>query len=88
MFFGREVTMPTVHYGRVPEKGPEELWDSDNCRFYRDIFKKRVEAHDSGLAEMDFEPSLPKLKDALQAAIDAMPEEPEGFRVCHYLYDI
>lgn len=88
-FLGREVTMPSVHYGRLPDKDIETLWESDPCRFYRERFEKRVRANEEGFLQVDqSERSLLKLKAAEQAAIDAMPEAPEGCRVCHYLYGI
>ena len=88
-FLGREVTMPSVHYGRLPDKDIETLWESEPCLFYRQRFEKRLRANDKGFLQVDqSERSLLKLKAAEQAAIDAMPEAPEGCRVCHYLYGI
>jgi MoaA/NifB/PqqE/SkfB family radical SAM enzyme len=88
-FLGKPVTMPTVHYGRLPDADLNDLWKTDTCRFYRELFEARVDAHDRQLARSDLnEASLPKLNEALQAAIDAMPDPPEGCSVCHYLYGI
>jgi MoaA/NifB/PqqE/SkfB family radical SAM enzyme len=87
-FLGRDVIMPSVHYGRVQE-GIDNLWDSDPCRFYKERFTERIRSGDEGFFSVDqSERSLQKLKAAKQAAIDAMPAAPEGCRVCHYLYGI
>lgn len=88
-FLGQEVTMPSVHYGRLPDTNINTLWKSEPCRFYRERFENRVRANDQGFFQVDLsEPSLQKLKAAEQAALDAMPEAPEGCRVCHYLYGL
>lgn len=81
--------MPSVHYGRLPDTDINTLWESEPCRFYRERFEKRIHANNQGFFQADLsEPSLQKLKAAEQAALDAMPEAPEGCRVCHYLYGI
>lgn len=86
-FLGRDVVMPRVNYGRLPDRDLVDLWETETCRFYRDIFERRVQAYDSqyasGLARGGASPS--KIQ---EAAEKAMPEAPEGCRVCHYLYDI
>lgn len=88
-FMGSSVIMPTVHYGQLADTDLESLWNTEVCEFYRKRFEDRIRAHDRRLSEMDLdEPSLPKLHDTLRAAIEAMPEAPEGCKVCHYLYDI
>lgn len=88
-FLGQDVTMPSVHYGRLPDQGLDELWDSEKCIRYRTQFETRVRTNEEGFMQVDLsEPSLQKLKAANQAAINAMPEAPEGCRVCHYLYGI
>lgn len=88
-FLGAEVDMPSVHYGRLPEKDLLELWETaSSCRLYRERFEQRVRAHDAVIGNSSFEPSLIKLKETLTAAKDAMPRAPDGCRVCHYLYGI
>lgn len=81
--------MPAVHYGRLPEQDIETLWGSEQCKFFRERFEARVTSNEEGFTEVDLsDPSPLKLQAANQAAIDAMPEAPEGCRVCHYLYGI
>lgn len=88
-FLGKNVTMPSVHYGCLPETDIDTLWQTKACRFYRERFEQRVQANEKGFLSVDLtEPSLMKLKAANQAAIDAMPNAPEGCRICHYLFDI
>lgn len=88
-FLGKDVTMPSVHYGCLPASDIESLWETETCRFYRERFEQRVQASEEGFLSVDLsEKSLIKLKAAKQAAIEAMPEAPEGCRICHYLFDI
>ena len=86
-FLGEEVTMPTVHYGRLPEDDLQNLWETDSCKFYRERFENRVKAHEDALVKGLVGSSSSREK-TLRAAIEAMPEPPEGCKVCHYLYDI
>ncbi len=86
-FLGREVIMPTVHYGRLPEDNLPDLWEEETCRFYRDRFHQRVERHTRATMESLAKSSFGRQR-ILQTARDAMPEAPEGCKVCHYLYDI
>lgn len=88
IFLGRETNIPTVHYGRLPEQGLLDLWESDPCKTYRERFQRRVQAHDARLFETLLDASWPDLQGILHAAAEAMPEAPEGCEVCHYLYDI
>ncbi len=87
-FLGESVTMPSVNYGNLTDLDLDQLWNTKTCQFYRERFQKRVNNHDAVIANSQFEASLPKLKETFQEALDAMPEAPEGCRVCHYLYDI
>ncbi len=87
-FLKENATIPTVHYGRLPDQDLLALWETISCRFYRERFSHRVRAHDAVIAKSSFEASLPKLRETLQAAKDAMPEAPPGCNVCHYLYGI
>ena len=84
-FLGKEVTMPTVHYGRLPGQNLLELWQTEACMFYRGRFQHRVKAHDDTIIESLVRPSSHRER-TLQAAKEAMPEAPEGCKVCHYLY--
>ena len=87
-FLGEDVNMPVVHYGRLPEQDLQELWEGDTCRFYRERFEARVKAHDDKLVESMLGGSPSNRERTLAEAVKAMPEAPEGCRVCHYLYDI
>jgi short-subunit dehydrogenase/MoaA/NifB/PqqE/SkfB family radical SAM enzyme len=87
-FLGNDVKMPTVHYGRLQDQNLMELWDTANCRLFRERFKQRSQAYDSVLGNSSFEASFVKLNEVLNEAKKAMPEALEGCKVCHYLYDI
>ena len=87
-FLGEEVTMPSVHYGRLPGDDLMDLWKTDHCKFYRERFRHRVHAHNAEIARSSFEASWAKYQQILQAAKEAMPEPPRGCNVCHHLYDI
>ncbi len=86
-FLAEAVTMPTVHYGRLPEDDLLRLWESETCGFYRNRFHERVDRHTRVTMEALARSSFSRQR-ILQKARDAMPEAPEGCRVCHYLYDI
>lgn len=86
-FLGREVNMPSVHYGHLPKDDLLELWNTDICKIYRKRLQNRVEAHDSKIIDSLIGSSSNREK-ILQAAKDAMPEAPEGCKVCHYLFNI
>ncbi|MBU1172347.1 MAG: SDR family NAD(P)-dependent oxidoreductase [Proteobacteria bacterium] len=88
-FLGKDVTMPSIHYGRLPDQNLEQLWNTESCTLYKTRFEQRVSAYDDGFMQVDLsEPSLQKLKAANQSAINAMPDAPKGCRICHYLYGI
>ena len=80
--------MPTVHYGRLQDQNLMQLWDTENCRLFRERFKQRAQAYDAVLGNSSFEASFVKLNEVLNEAKKAMPEALEGCKVCHYLYDI
>ncbi len=87
-FLGREVVMPTVHYGHLPDVDLTGLWRTDTCRFYRQRFQQRVEAQEEAMVSSLLERSGGSRERTMQAAREAMPQPPQGCRVCHYLYDI
>jgi short-subunit dehydrogenase/MoaA/NifB/PqqE/SkfB family radical SAM enzyme len=87
-FLGKEVTIPTVHYGRLPEQNLLDLWKTERCKFYRERFQHRVHAHEAEIAGSSFEASWSQYQKTLQAAKEAMPEAPDGCNICHYLFDI
>jgi len=87
-FLGEDVTMPSVHYGRLPEMDLMELWQSDACKYYRAQFKLRVEKHEGTLVDLLLRSGGSNRERAFKAARQAMPEPPQGCNVCHYLYDL
>ena len=87
-FIGEDVTMLSVHYGRLPEMDLMELWESDSCRFYRHRFEQRVEKHDGTIVDLLVRSAGSNRERTLNAARQAMPDPPKGCNVCHYLYDI
>jgi short-subunit dehydrogenase/MoaA/NifB/PqqE/SkfB family radical SAM enzyme len=87
-FLGNEVTMPSVHYGRLPGDDLMDLWETASCKFYRERFKERVAKHDNILMNGLLGGSGANRLKALEAAREAMPDPPKGCNVCHYLYDI
>lgn len=87
-FLGEEVTMPSVHYGRLPGEDLMDLWETESCRFYREKFQERVEKHENAIVNRLLGGSGGNRFKALEEARQAMPPPPEGCNVCHYLYDI
>jgi short-subunit dehydrogenase/MoaA/NifB/PqqE/SkfB family radical SAM enzyme len=87
-FLGEAVTMPSVHYGRLPDDNLMDLWEAESCRFYRDKFQERVEKQESVILNSLVGGSGGNRSKVLQEARKAMPQPPEGCNVCHYLYDI
>jgi len=87
-FLGEKKQMPTVHYGSLEESDLLELWETNLCRRYRDLFQQRVQAHDVKLISTGLGSSLKDLKEAFESAREAMPRPPEGCNHCHYLFDI
>lgn len=86
-FLGKEVIMPSVHYGRLPDDDLPDVWQSDACKAYRERFQHRFKAHDDKIIE-SLVGSSSNRERTLEAAKEAMPMAPEGCNTCHYLYDI
>jgi MoaA/NifB/PqqE/SkfB family radical SAM enzyme len=87
-FLGKETTIPSVLYGRLPDDDLLDLWNSDICNMYRQKFEQRVKKHDETMINHLIGSSGSNRARTLQAAKEAMPEPPSGCNVCHYLYDI
>ena len=87
-FLGDEVTMPSVHYGRLPEEDLMDLWETESCQFYRKNFQQRVEKHDNIIVNGLLGGGGGSRERVMQEARDSMPDPPKGCNVCHYLYDI
>lgn len=86
-FLDKEVSMPSLHYGHLPDDDLLELWESDDCKWFRERFQNRVHVHDDTIVESLVGGSSSRQK-TLQAAKETMPEAPMGCRICHYLFDI
>jgi len=87
-FLGKEVLMPNVHYGRLPDVDLLDLWQSESAVKYREQFGQRVKKHDEAIVSGMLNSSGSNRLKAIEAAKDAMPDPPPGCNVCHYLYDI
>jgi MoaA/NifB/PqqE/SkfB family radical SAM enzyme len=87
-FLGEEVTMPSVHYGRLPGEDLMDLWETESCQFYRKNFQQRVERHDSIIMNGLRGGGGGNRAKIMKEAREAMPQPPGGCNVCHYLYDI
>ncbi|MGD9182722.1 MAG: radical SAM/SPASM domain-containing protein [Desulfobacterales bacterium] len=87
-FLGEEVTIPSVHYGRLPGDDLMDLWETESCQFYRKKFQERVEKHSSIILNGLLGGGGGNRSKVLKEAREAMPDPPKGCNVCHYLYDI
>jgi MoaA/NifB/PqqE/SkfB family radical SAM enzyme len=87
-FLGEEVTMSSVHYGRLPGDDLMDLWETESCQFYRDRFQERVEKYDNVIMNGLFRGGTGNRSKVLKQAREAMPDPPGGCNVCHYLYNI
>ncbi len=87
-FIGKDVVMPTEHYGRVTERDLIVLWESEKCKFYRTRFQSRVQEYENIYARSLFGDAHLSPDRLQEAALRAMPEAPDGCKICHYLYDI
>lgn len=87
-FLGKEKTVASVHYGRLPGDDLMDIWQTDGCRFYRQRFEQRVRIHDETLVRNLFDSGGSGREKIFQAAREGMPQPPAGCNVCHYLYDI
>lgn len=87
-FLGKDVMIPSVHYGCLPEEDLMDLWQSEPCKFYRRRFKHRVQKYDETIVNRLLSVSGSNRERTLQIAREAMPEPPDGCNICHYLYDV
>lgn len=87
-FLDEDVVIPTCCFGKLPKDDLEEIWLAESYRIFRDCFASRNQIYNRKLATADFGHDLIKLNEAFESAAAAMPDAPEGCRVCHYLYDI
>lgn len=87
-FLGKEVSMPSVHYGRLPGDDLIDLWETESCQFYRKKFQERVAKYDNLIMNSMLGGGGGNRSKVLKDARKAMPEPPRGCNVCHYLYNI
>ena len=87
-FLGDEVTIPSVHYGRLPGEDLMDLWETESCQSYRNKFQQRVEKHDSIIVNGLLGGGSKNRSKVMREAQAAMPQPPRGCNVCHYLYNI
>ncbi len=87
-FLGKEVSMPSVHYGRLPGDDLMDLWETESCQFYRKKFQERVAKYDNLIMNSMLGGGGGNRSKVLKDARKAMPDPPRGCNVCHYLYDI
>ena len=77
-FLGKEVHMPNIHYGRLPDTDLAVLWQSEICEFYRQQFERRAKKHDEAIVTHMLGASGTNRLKALQRAKEATPEPPQG----------
>ena len=87
-FLGKEVSMPSVHYGKLPDDDLMDLWETESCQFYRKKFQERVEKYDNFVMNGLLGGGGGNRAKVLEDARKAMPDPPQGCNVCHYLYNI
>jgi len=87
-FLDREVVLPTVHYGRIPENDLLDLWETDTCRHYREIFENRARVYEQTFMAGMMGDSRKTADKLHEEAVKRMPQAAEGCRICHYLYDV
>jgi len=87
-FLGREVIMPHLSYGRLPDRDLLELWETDSCKIYRERFEERARAYEDTFMAGLIGDSYFTPQKLLEAARRRMPDAPETCKICHYLYGI
>jgi len=87
-FWGQQVTMPTVHFGRLPDDDLMDVWEKKAGTQYQKRFQERVEILDNALFNSLIGVSGANHKKILDAAKKKMPIPPEGCNICHYLYNV
>ena len=87
-FLGRDATMPSVHYGSLPDKDLLDLWEAETCALFRERFRERLRAYEEAfLAGLTRGSGLTPER-LQEEALKRMPKAPEGCTVCHYLHGI
>jgi len=87
-FLGREVQLPHVAYGTLPQDTLSALWESEVCMGYRIRFTERCRQYNNVFIEGLIGDARPTPKRLLETAIRRMPRPPSGCEVCHYLYGL
>jgi short-subunit dehydrogenase/MoaA/NifB/PqqE/SkfB family radical SAM enzyme len=85
-FLGKNVTMPKVDYGKLPQQGLKDVWETKLCQYFKDTFSNRVSAHEKAMVSSFIgTSSRRKVHDEVRRT---MPKAFKGCQVCHYLFDI
>jgi len=87
-FLGRDAVMPSVHYDRLPQDSLGEAWESETCRYFRDLFRLRMEAYERAVLDTMAGSAPLDRHRILATGCRAMPQAADACRVCHYLYGI
>ena len=87
-FLEKDVTIPSVHYGQLPEDDLMALWQAESCQSYRHKFQERVDKHDRFIMNGLLGKGGANRAKVLEEARKVMPDPPKGCNVCHYLFDI
>ena len=87
-FMGKTASMPTVVYGQLEDQDLVEIWQSETCRYYREVFEQRDRVFTEGVGDCSMDDCVFTLIETLEDTKKSMPAPPEGCGVCHYLYDI
>ncbi|MBI4963301.1 MAG: radical SAM protein [Desulfomonile tiedjei] len=87
-FLGRDVIMPSVRYGSLPDNDLFDMWKTESCALFRETFQERIRAYEETfLAGLTRGARLTPER-LLEEALKKMPKAPEGCTICHYLYGI
>jgi MoaA/NifB/PqqE/SkfB family radical SAM enzyme len=87
-FLGRDVVLPDISYGALPDNELPALWDSEVCLRYRTIFGERCRQYENVFMEGLVSDSRRTPQRLLEIAKRRMPRPPSGCEICHYLYGL
>ncbi len=87
-FLGKDVVLPHVSYGILPDNELPTLWDSEVCLRYRTTFGERCRQYGNVFMEGLVGDSRQTPQRLLETAKRRMPQPPSGCEVCHYLYGL
>ncbi len=87
-FLGKEVELPNVAYGALPQSDLGSLWQSTICQTYRKIFFERCRQYENGYMEAFLTDSRRTPERIQRVVTRRMPKPPAGCEICHYLYGL